>query len=202
MKIIFATHNKNKLKELGEILNGDFELMTLSDVGFSDEIDETGDTIDENALIKARTVACFCREKGMSGYAVLADDTGLFTDALNGEPGVYSARYSGDGATYESNNEKLLSKLENVNGRDRSASFRTAVACVLSGGEEFVSLGECSGTILREKRGANGFGYDPIFFCDELGKTFAEAEPQEKNRVSHRGKALRAAAALLKEKMK
>lgn len=200
MKIIFATHNKNKLKELRELLPSNYELYTLSDIGFESEIDETGDTIEENALIKANAVAAFCRGK-IEGFAVLADDTGLFVDALDGAPGVYSARYAGETATYSDNNKKLLSNLKNVSDEKRTADFRTAVACVLENGENFVARGECGGMILKEQKGENGFGYDPLFYCDELKKTFAEATSDEKNRVSHRGRAMRQAVALLKSRL-
>lgn len=203
MKIIFATHNKNKLRELKELLSGgDFGLMSLSDVGFTDEIEETGDTIDENAMIKAKAVAGYCKGRIDGGYAVLADDTGLFVDALGGAPGVYSARYAGEDATYADNNAKLLSGLEGIEDEKRTARFMTAVACVFDNGDSFIVRGECKGMILRSARGENGFGYDPLFFCFETGKSFAEASPDEKNRASHRGKAMKAAAEILKTRLK
>ena len=199
MDVIFATHNKNKLKELKELLSGGaYRVYSLSEAGFTDEIDETGDTIEENAMIKAKAVADFCKGRP-DDFAVLADDTGLFVDALNGEPGVYSARYSGENATYESNNEKLLKNMKDVPDDRRTACFRTAVACVCRNGDTFIVNGECKGVILRENRGDNGFGYDPLFWCIALKKTFAEATAEEKNGVSHRGAAMRKAAELLKK---
>ena len=199
MDVIFATHNKNKLKELKELLPASgYAVCSLSDIGFSDEIDETGDTIEENAMIKAKAVADFCKDRP-DGFAVLADDTGLFVDALGGEPGVYSARYSGENATYADNNAKLLSKLADVPDAQRTACFRTAVACVFDNGDGFIANGECKGMILRENRGENGFGYDPLFYSFDLGKTFAEATSEEKNRVSHRAAAMRKAAELLEK---
>ena len=198
MDIIFATHNKNKLKELKEILSGVYDVYSLADIGFTDEIDETGSTIEENAMIKAQTVAGYCRSR-RGEYAVIADDTGLFVDALGGEPGVWSARYSGENATYADNNRKLLEKLSNIPDDKRTACFKTAIACVFSNGGTFIAEGECKGMILRESRGENGFGYDPLFYSIDVGKTFAEASAEEKNRISHRGRAMEKAAELLKK---
>lgn len=178
-RIVAATANAHKLKEIREILN-DYEILSAREAGFTEEIEETGETFEENALIKARAV---CRATGMSA---LADDSGLCVDALNGAPGVYSARYSGGGD--EKNRALLLKNLQNA--RTRTAHFCCAVALVNPDGSEFLATGKTFGRILLSERGENGFGYDPLFLSDDLNKTFAEASDEEKNAVSHRGRAL------------
>ena len=189
MNLVLATHNPHKREELREILRGELsngiEILTLEDIQPPiGDIEETGETLEENALIKARAV--FERTK----LATVADDTGLEVEALNGAPGVYSARYSGEGATYASNVLKLLDALEGVD--DRRAKFSTVIAYIdVSGGEQLFR-GEVSGVIAREPCGANGFGYDPIFIPEVGTKTFAEMTDEEKNAISHRGRALRA----------
>lgn len=183
MKIAIATNNRKKLAEIRAVLGGFFEEMySLDDLGISVEIEETGSTLTENALIKARAIL------GMTGLASLADDSGLMCDALDGAPGVYSARYAGEGHDDKANNALLL---ENLAGRDRSAHFCSVIALCLPDGREFTAEGRVDGVILDADRGEGGFGYDPLFFSPELGKTFAEASPDEKNSVSHRGRALR-----------
>lgn len=183
MKIAIATNNRKKLAEIRTVLGGFFEEMySLDDLGISVEIEETGSTLTENALIKARAIL------GMTGLASLADDSGLMCDALDGAPGVYSARYAGEGHDDKANNALLL---ENLAGRDRSAHFCSVIALCLPDGREFTAEGRVDGVILDAERGEGGFGYDPLFFSPELGKTFAEASPDEKNSVSHRGRALR-----------
>ena len=183
MKIAIATNNRKKLAEIRTVLGGFFEEMySLDDLGISVEIEETGSTLTENALIKARTIL------GMTGLASLADDSGLMCDALDGAPGVYSARYAGEGHDDKANNALLL---ENLADRDRSAHFCSVIALCLPDGREFTAEGRVDGVILDAERGEGGFGYDPLFFSPELGKTFAEASPDEKNSVSHRGRALR-----------
>lgn len=183
MKIAIATNNRKKLAEIRTVLGGFFEEMySLDDLGISVEIEETGSTLTENALIKARTIL------GMTGLASLADDSGLMCDALDGAPGVYSARYAGEGHDDKANNALLL---ENLAGKDRSAHFCSVIALCLPDGREFTAEGRVDGVILDAERGEGGFGYDPLFFSPELGKTFAEASPDEKNSVSHRGRALR-----------
>lgn len=183
MKIAIATNNRKKLVEIRAVLGGFFEEMySLDDLGISVEIEETGSTLTENALIKARAIL------GMTGLASLADDSGLMCDALDGAPGVYSARYAGEGHDDKANNALLL---ENLAGRDRSAHFCSVIALCLPDGREFTAEGRVDGVILDAERGEGGFGYDPLFFSPELGKTFAEASPDEKNSVSHRGRALR-----------
>lgn len=183
MKIAIATNNRNKLKEIRAVLGGFFEqMLSLDDLGIDVEIDETGDTLTENALIKARTIL------KMTGLASLADDSGLMCDALGGAPGVYSARYAGDEHDDAKNNALLLRNLE---GKDRTAHFCSVIALCLPDGREFTAEGRVDGVITDAARGKGGFGYDPLFFSPELGKTFAEATPEEKNSVSHRGRALR-----------
>lgn len=179
--IVFATHNANKLAEIREITRGEVEVLGLTDIGCHEEIDETGSTLEENALIKARQV------KERYGYDCFADDTGLEVDALNGVPGIYSARYAGPSCDSEANMQKMLSVLQGID--DRSAQFRTVIALVVNG-EEHLFEGIISGQITREKRGSKGFGYDPIFVPEGYDLTFAEMETSVKNRVSHRALAM------------
>ena len=183
MKIAIATNNRNKLKEIRAVLGGFFdEMLSLGDLGIDVEIEETGATLTENALIKARTI------RDMTGLASLADDSGLMCDALGGAPGVYSARYAGEEHDDAKNNALLL---KNIAGKDRTAHFCSVIALCLPDGREYTAEGRVDGVITEEERGNGGFGYDPLFFSPELGKTFAEASAEEKNSVSHRGRALR-----------
>lgn len=183
MKIAIATNNRNKLKEIRAVLGGFFdEMLSLGDLGIDVEIEETGTTLTENALIKARTI------RDMTGLASLADDSGLMCDALDGAPGVYSARYAGEEHDDAKNNALLL---KNIAGKDRTAHFCSVIALCLPDGREYTAEGRVDGVITEEARGNGGFGYDPLFFSPELGKTFAEASAEEKNSVSHRGRALR-----------
>lgn len=179
--IVFATHNANKLAEIREITQGEVEVLGLTDIGCHEEIDETGSTLEENALIKARQV------KERYGYDCFADDTGLEVDALDGVPGIYSARYAGPSCDLEANMQKMLSVLQGID--DRSAQFRTVIALVVNG-EEHLFEGIIRGQITREKRGSKGFGYDPIFVPEGYDLTFAEMEASVKNRVSHRSIAM------------
>ena len=191
MKIAIATNNKKKLKEIRAVLGSFFdEMLSLEELGIDIEIEETGTTLTENALIKARTIL------RLTGLASLADDSGLMCDALDGAPGVYSARYAGDEHDDAANNALLL---KNLAGKDRSAHFCSVIALCLPDGREFTAEGRVDGAILDEEHGEGGFGYDPLFFSPELGKTFAEASPEEKNSVSHRGRALRAMEAVVEE---
>ena len=191
MKILLASHNKNKIAELEALLKtvcADAEVVSLSDVGFTDEIVEDGTTFEENALIKARTGARL-------GYITVADDSGLMVDALGGAPGVYSARYAGEDGNTEKNNAKLLAALQGVPQDKRTAHFVSVVACVFPDGrEDIVVRGECPGEILTSPRGKTGFGYDPLFWYAPFGKTYAEMTAEEKNSISHRGVAMRAFA--------
>lgn len=191
MKILLASHNKNKIAELEALLKtvcADAEVVSLSDVGFTDEIIEDGTTFEENALIKARTGARL-------GYITVADDSGLMVDALGGAPGVYSARYAGEDGNTEKNNAKLLTALQGVPQDKRTAHFVSVVACVFPDGrEDIVVRGECPGEILTSPRGKTGFGYDPLFWYAPFGKTYAEMTAEEKNSISHRGVAMQAFA--------
>lgn len=189
MKIAIATNNPNKLREIRAILGGFFdEALSLSDLGIDIDIEETGTTLTENALIKARTI------RDLTGLPALADDSGLMVDALYGAPGVYSARYAGEEHDDKKNNALLLKNLE---GKPRDAKFCSVIALCYPDGRELTAEGSVRGVILEEERGTGGFGYDPLFFSPELGKTFAEATPEQKNSVSHRSRALRAMLKLL-----
>jgi len=185
IEVVLATRNKGKLNEFKQILK-EFDLDLLSLNAFKDipEIVEDGLTFEENALKKAFTIAVH------TGRTAIAEDSGLTVDYLGGEPGVISARYAGQNASDEDNYRKLLRMLQGVPDHLRAASFRCAIALATpEGGKEVVS-GECSGVITRDPRGSSGFGYDPVFYYPEYGKTFAELEPEMKNRVSHRRKAI------------
>ncbi|MBO4769397.1 MAG: XTP/dITP diphosphatase [Clostridia bacterium] len=198
IKIVMATHNQNKLREIYALLdeNGlsDITLLTLSDIGYNEEIEETGTTFSENAYIKASVPARL-------GYYGLADDSGLEVDYLLGAPGVYSARFAGEPCDDLANNEKLLEELEGVPESLRTAHYVSVISFVspVSSAESFSVSGECEGRILEEYRGEGGFGYDPLFFVPELNKTFAQITMEEKNAVSHRGKAARLFIAKLRE---
>ena len=195
--IIVATKNAHKVREMSQLLAdiGDIELVTMAQAGLDVEIEENGTTFEENALIKARFVA---KEKGMPA---IADDSGLSVDVLGGEPGIYSARYAskdGGNASDDDNIDLLLENMKNVSGGERTARFVSALALVLPDGREYTAIGVCEGLITRERRGNGGFGYDPVFFCNSLSKTFGETSEDEKNSVSHRNRAM----LILKEKMR
>lgn len=181
-KLVFATNNTHKLEEAREITAGKFEILSLADIDCHDEIPETAPTLEGNAIMKARWI----HER--YGFNCFADDTGLMVDALGGEPGVYSARYAGPGHDSEANMKKLLENMQGV--ADRKAHFSTAVALILDG-KEYLFEGRVDGRIAETPAGENGFGYDPVFVADESGKRFAEMSPEEKNTVSHRGRAMR-----------
>ncbi|MBQ4038950.1 MAG: non-canonical purine NTP diphosphatase [Bacteroidaceae bacterium] len=184
MKLVFATNNKHKLEEMRAILGGKVELLSLTDIDCHDDIPETADTLEGNALIKARYIY------DKYGCACFADDTGLEVDALGGEPGVYSARYAGENNDSEANMRKLL---QNLTGKsERSAQFRTVIALIIEG-EEFLFDGIVRGRISEERMGSAGFGYDPIFIPDGYEESFAQMAAEQKNAISHRS---RAAAAL------
>lgn len=194
MKIIFATGNKAKLREVREIVADlGIEVVSMKDAGIDVEIIEDGKTFVENALIKARTVCATCGEVTMS------DDSGLVIDALNGEPGILSARYMGEDTSYHVKNMNLVGRLEGVPEKDRTARFVCAIACVFPDGRELTCQETFEGIIGYEEKGANGFGYDPIFYVPEKGCYSAELAPEEKNAISHRGKALRAMRRKLEE---
>lgn len=189
MKFIIATHNKKKLSELQRILAPlGIDAVTGQMLGLVlDEVEETGETFRENAALKARAA---CRQ---SGLPAIADDSGLMVDALNGAPGVYSARYAGEQATDEARIAKLLQAMDGVPLHKRTARFVSCICCTFPDGREFFVQGDCEGTIAQTPQGDGGFGYDPVFLC-EGGRTFAALTAQEKDRLSHRGNALRALA--------
>ncbi|MBP3352125.1 MAG: XTP/dITP diphosphatase [Lachnospiraceae bacterium] len=192
-KIIFATGNKDKVKEIQMILADlGLEVITMKEAGISVDIEENGTTYEENAMIKARAVAAY------TDAIVMADDSGLEIDYLNKEPGVYSARYLGEDTSYRIKNANLISRLDGVPDEKRTARFVCAIGAVLPDGTELTTRGTIEGIIGYEEKGANGFGYDPIFYVPEFGKTTAELSEEEKNQVSHRGNALR----LMKEELK
>ena len=181
MKIVFATHNQHKLKEVQTLLPSAIELLSLNDIGCTEEILETANTLEGNAKIKANYIT------QTYGYDCFADDTGLEVSALNGAPGVYSARYAGEPISAEANMEKLLTNL--FNKTDRSAQFRTVITLNLNG-EQRLFEGVCRGEILNAKHGEKGFGYDPIFKPLGHDISFAEMNMEEKGKISHRGKAV------------
>lgn len=190
-RLLLATGNAHKVVELKTMLGDRFDVMSMKDVGIDCEPEETGATFEENALIKARTLC------DIAHCACLADDSGLEVDALGGQPGVYSARFAGEHGNDKANNKKLLELMQGVD--ERGCGFASAVALCRPGRDDIVVRGVCRGQLLHEERGTGGFGYDPLFLSDELGKTFAEANAQEKNAVSHRARAIAALRAVLDE---
>ena len=191
MEIVAATNNSGKAREFAEILkDAGISVLTMRDIGISAEIAETGKTFAENAMIKAKAVSKLCN------LPVLADDSGLCVTHLNGAPGLYSARFAGENATDKELRDKLLAEMKGVT--DRSAFFISSVLLLFQNGRKITAEGRVCGTITDEERGTEGFGYDAVFYCDEIGKTFAEASPAEKDRVSHRGRALRELADKIK----
>ena len=202
-RLLIATRNPGKFKELAVLLGGvPFELVSLAEVGVADEVEETGSTLEENALLKAETYA------RVSGLPTLADDSGLEVEALGGEPGPLSSRYAGEGATDGERIAFLHEKLQNIPEESWSARFRCVIAVAwplrqARGGlseESGLFAGECHGRVIRQARGSYGFGYDPVFLLPELGKTMAQLSPEEKNRVSHRSVAARKAAVALRRR--
>lgn len=183
MKVIAATKNKNKLREFGEILKG-FEIISQEEAGIDIDVEETGTTFEENSLLKAKAIY------EISGIPAIADDSGLCVDALGGEPGVYSARYGGEGYDDAGRVQLLLKNMKDIPDEKRTARFVCAITMVSDDGV-ITARGECEGRINHAPVGENGFGYDPVFYMEEYGKTTAEMTPDEKNAVSHRGKALR-----------
>ena len=202
MKLVLASRNAKKIGELRVMLSEHFpdvEVLSLDDIGYEGDIEENGTTFEENALTKARVAAS-------SGYIGIADDSGLTVDALGGEPGVYSARYAernqyAGGHDDEANNQLVLEKLKDVPDEGRGAAYVCCVACVFPNGESFTVRGEVRGRMLREYHGNGGFGYDPMFYYEPFGKTFAEVTPEEKNAVSHRGVAMARFAEELKKRL-
>lgn len=186
-RIIFATSNEGKMKEIRMILSDmDVEVLSLKEAGIKADIEENGKTFEENAMIKASEVA------KLTGGIVLADDSGLEIDYLNKEPGIYSARYMGEDTSYRIKNASLISRLEGVPDEDRTARFVCAMAAAMPNGDNFTARGVMEGRIGYEEAGENGFGYDPIFYLPECECSCAQLNPEQKNALSHRGKALRA----------
>ncbi len=198
-KFVLASRNRHKISELEAILSlhlsEKFEILSLDDIGFTDDIEENGNSFEENALIKATIPAKL-------GYFGIADDSGLCVDALGGAPGIYSARYAGKACSNEENNKKLLHELEGVPQDRRGAVFVCTIAIVAPNMKKAVAVGECRGFITSALQGKEGFGYDPLFFYPEKNKTFAELSANEKNAISHRALAVEAFARLLPDFMK
>ena len=182
MELVFATNNKHKIREISDLLDDHFKILGLSDVNITGDIPEDAETLAENALFKAKYV------HDRTGMNVFADDTGLEVDALGGAPGVYSARYSGEGRSFDDNITKLLGEMEGA--ENRLARFRTVIALILDG-SEYLFEGTVEGEITRERRGNGGFGYDPVFLAEGYDLTFAEIPLAEKNKISHRARAMR-----------
>ena len=190
MQLVFASNNKNKIKEIQELLPASIEILSLESIGCHEEIPETANTIEGNAILKANYVT----EK--YGYNCFADDTGLEIDALNGEPGVYSARYAGEQKNAENNMDKVLNALNNNN--NRTAQFKTVIALNINGAQQLFT-GIAKGQITTEKSGNQGFGYDPIFQPEGFQETFADLSLETKNKISHRGKATQLLISFLNE---
>ena len=192
-ELVLASGNKGKLAEFQRLLEGlDVQIHSMKEYPEIGEIVEDGSTFAENALIKARAV---CKA---TGKPAMADDSGLAVDALNGAPGIYSARFAGEQRSDADNNAKVLQLLEGVEDGKRTARFFCVIAIVLPDGREYTAEGTCEGTILRALRGEGGFGYDPLFYVESLDKTFAELTMEEKNRISHRGHANRKAVEIIR----
>lgn len=186
-KVIFATSNEGKMREIKEILKDlNIELVSLKEAGLNINIEETGTTFEENAKIKAKAI---CEQ---TGEIVLADDSGLEVDYLDKAPGVYSARFLGENTSYDIKNQYIIDQLSDAKGEERSARFVCVIACAIPGGEIFTTRGTIEGYIHDRICGENGFGYDPIFYVPQYGCTTAEMDSEQKNAISHRGKALRA----------
>lgn len=208
-QVIFATGNEGKMKEIREILNGtDFEALSLKEAGITVEIEENGSTFEENALLKAEGIRDWCRKNGIPSFPqiagdqviVLADDSGLEVDALNKEPGIYSARYLGHDTSYREKNANIIARLDGVSKERRTARFVCAIAAAFPDGTSKTALGTIEGYIGWEERGTNGFGYDPIFYLYENDRSTAELSLEEKNAVSHRGRALGKMRQILEER--
>ena len=194
-KLIFATGNANKMKEIRMILKDcGYEILSMKEAGIELDIEENGTTFEENALIKAKAVAKYCKEADV----VLADDSGLEVDYLDKAPGVYSARFMGEETSYHIKNQAIIEQLEGVKEEERTARFVCVIAAAFADGTTITTKGTIEGRIGYEERGEHGFGYDPIFFLPERGCSTAELSEEEKNEISHRGKALR----LMAEKLR
>ena len=198
-RIIFATGNEGKMKEIRMILaDMGLPIQSMKQADIVLDIEENGSTFEENAVIKAKAVAQAAREKGISAI-VLADDSGLEIDYLNKEPGIYSARYMGEDTSYHIKNANLIERLEGVADEQRTARFVCAIAAIFPDGTQRITRGTIEGRIGYEEKGENGFGYDPIFYLPEYQCYSAELSPEEKNKISHRGKALEEMKRILTE---
>ncbi|MFC5466772.1 XTP/dITP diphosphatase [Lederbergia graminis] len=185
-KVIIATKNKGKAKEFEALFSKfNLEVLTLLDIENAPDVEETGATFEENAVLKAEAISRFTRS------IVVADDSGLVVDALDGRPGIYSARYAGEEKNDEANINKLLSELKDVQQEERTARFYCALAVAIPEEETLVVAGKCEGLIMNERRGTNGFGYDPVFYVPSLEQTMAELSSEQKNSISHRANALK-----------
>lgn len=199
-RLILASNNKKKIMEMKEILKElDIEVKSLENENINIDVIEDGMTFEENAKKKAREIYEFLLERGDKDFIVLADDSGLAVDYLNGEPGIYSARYAGEHGNDAKNNEKLLNNLNGVSKENRGAKFICQLAMYTDVGEYFKVTGEAKGHIIEELHGEGGFGYDPLFFYEPLNKTFAELTGEEKNQVSHRGNALKEFKSIIRQ---
>lgn len=196
-KLVIASGNAGKVREFKEILK-DWEITSMKEEGVFAEVDETGVTFEENAEIKARALADRLKAAGIDAIAI-ADDSGMEVDAFDGGPGVYSARYLGEQTPYEEKNRIILEKLKDVPEEKRGARYVCAIAAAWPDGKARATQASCDGRIAEESRGAGGFGYDPIFYVSELAKNMAELTPDEKNQISHRGKALEKMMKILEE---
>ena len=195
MRIVFATGNQNKMREIHEIMDDlRLEIVSMKEAGIEADIVEDGQTFEENAVIKASAIASQCQD------IVLADDSGLEVDALNKEPGIYSARYMGENTSYRIKNQNIIDRLAGVPEEKRTARFVCAVAAVFPDGTHTVVRETIEGCIGYEESGENGFGYDPIFYVPAYGCTTADLSPEQKNEISHRGKALKKIKELIREK--
>lgn len=200
MKLIIASNNNHKITEIKNICkNFNYEICSLKDENIFIDVEEDGATIEENSFKKANEIYKFLKQRGDSNFLVLSDDSGLMVDYLNGAPGVYSKRFSGENSTDEDNLRKVLTLLKEAKDNERNAKMITVLTLINENGEWKQFLGEVYGEILREKRGENGFGYDPIFYIKEKNKSFGEISDEEKNSISHRYNALLKLQEYLKE---
>lgn len=202
-RFILASNNAHKIKEIKEILKDfDFEILSLKEAGIDIDVEEDGKTFEENSFKKADEIRKYLVSQGECDFIVMADDSGLEVEYLNGEPGIYSARYAGEHGNDAKNNEKLLNELKGIKEENRKANFICVIVAVTDKGEKIVAEGKSYGIILEELSGNEGFGYDPLFFVPEYKKTFAEMTSDEKNAISHRGRALEKLKSKLKDLLK
>ena len=194
--VILATNNDNKLREIREMLaDSDIQVISLKEAGIIKDVEETGNTFKENALIKAKEICA------MTGEPVLADDSGLEVDYLDGAPGIYSSRFMGEDTPYAEKNKAIIEKLKDAKEGERGAAFRCVMALVFPDGREFFTEGKMEGIIAQEPKGENGFGYDPIVYLPEYGRTSAQLSPEEKNAISHRGQALKKMVEIIRREL-